>query len=210
MTRIMDIPTDQWTLGGDLIYKYCLESDGEFTLTYLKNNVDWHQLFHGILFECAINSISFEGKVKNYSHSHKYNINNTERWLSLIKVILGKSGIQTHATVIKNLPELMSCLTHNVIKLNLKVLTTTQSLKRKGSSTPNILHQFFLYISLALIASFTTMWRRIRTSLRSNTWNQNIWWNELGISIKTFLIKRDGKPQTSNMLRSLTSAWRLN
>ena len=45
--------------------------------------------------------------------------------------------------VLVNLPELMVQLTHNVSKLNLRVISTSLNLKRNGSSAPDLLHQLF-------------------------------------------------------------------
>ena len=45
--------------------------------------------------------------------------------------------------ILANLPELMIRLGHNVSKFNSQVLTVTRSLKRNGSSAPDLLHQLF-------------------------------------------------------------------
>jgi len=93
--------------------------------------------------------------VKVYNRSSNYHVGYYESVIILLKIILYGSGLQTHATVMKeknalvNLPELMVRLTHNVSKLNLQVLTTNRSLKQNGSSAPDLLRQLFrAYITL--------------------------------------------------------------
>ena len=54
-----------------------------------------------MLFECAINSISFEGKVKAYNRLHEYHVNDTESGMLLVKVVLDKSGTKDHAIAMK-------------------------------------------------------------------------------------------------------------
>ena len=44
-------------------------------------------------------------------------------------------------SALTNLPEIIVRLTHNASKFNSRVITTTKSLKRNGSSDPDLLHQ---------------------------------------------------------------------
>ena len=99
-----------------------------------------------MLYNCIISSLSSEGLVKVSSISEDYHWGHWESGVLLIKVVLDKSGLQINANVMKEkailaiLPELMVRLAHNVSKLNSQDLTVTRSLKRNGSSAPDLLH----------------------------------------------------------------------
>ena len=47
-------------------------------------------------------------------------------------------------SILDNLPKLVVWFAHNVSKFNAQVLSVTRSLKRNGSSAPDLLHQLFL------------------------------------------------------------------
>ena len=114
----------------------------------------------GMLFEVIINSMSSEAKYTLYNRSDDFLILGEESGVLLIKTILDESGLQTHATVMKenavleNLPELMVRLNHNVSNFNSRVISNTQTLKRNGSSALGLLHQLLLAYLIYLDTQF--------------------------------------------------------
>ena len=54
-----------------------------------------------MLFESVINSLSSDSKRKIYNRSNDFHTFGEESGVLLIKIILDESGLQTHATVMK-------------------------------------------------------------------------------------------------------------
>ena len=56
--------------------------------------------------------------------------------------------------ILENLPELIVKLTHNLSKFNAKTISTTRNLKRKSSSSLNLLHHIFSAFLVCLDKQF--------------------------------------------------------
>ena len=104
----MDIPTDEFTNLSGRIHKYLLESDGKFTLSILKDYIDTYinissreDQDDAMLFKAIINSLSSDGKCKIYNWSEDFHTLGKGSGVLLIKTILKKIGLQTHAIVMK-------------------------------------------------------------------------------------------------------------
>ena len=76
---ILIIPTDEFTNIGGKVHKYLLESDGEFSLTFLRKymetyiNVPEREAQNdAMLFEAVIKSLSSDGKCKIYNLSKDF------------------------------------------------------------------------------------------------------------------------------------------
>ena len=152
---ILDIPQGV-DPSGNPVFKFLLDSDGEFTLrelqayvsTFINTDTRASQ-DDAMVWSCALDSLSSIGQVKIYSRSAEYKVLGTESGLLLLKVILMESGLHTNASIIKhkheleNLPVLMGKLSHNVEKFNSNVLSIVLALKRKGATAPDLLHQLF-------------------------------------------------------------------
>ena len=105
---ILDIPTEKFTTLGGGIHKYSLESDGNFTLSILKDYVGVYVLIpsreahnDAILFKSIINSLSSEGKCKVYNQSDDFHTLGEESGVLLIKTIPDESVLHDHATAMK-------------------------------------------------------------------------------------------------------------
>ena len=102
-----------------------------------------------MLYDCIINIFSSEGLSKISNCSEDYHRGDYKSGILLIKAILDESGMQTNTTVVKenfilaNLSEIIVWLIHNMSNFNAQVLLATKSLKRNGSSAPDMLHQMF-------------------------------------------------------------------
>ena len=97
---ILDIPTDDFTSLGGTVHKYLLESDGKFSLTFLKQYVETYinvpvceAQDDAMLLEAVINSLSSNGKYKMYNRSEDFHTLGEESGVLLIKTILDESGI---------------------------------------------------------------------------------------------------------------------
>jgi len=99
------------------------------------------------MYDYIFNSLFSDGLVKVYNRSNDYHIGDYWGGILLLKFILDKSSLQTHATVmiekaiLANLYELIARLIHNLSKFNSVVISTINNLKRNRSSVPNLLHQ---------------------------------------------------------------------
>ena len=170
---ILNIPTEEFNNLDERIHKYLLESDGEFSLTFLREYVETYidvpareAQDDAMLSEAVLNSLSSDGKCKIYNRSEDFHTLEEESGVLLIKTILEKSGLQTNVTVMKEkvvlakLPKKMHRLAHNVTKFNSRVISTSLNLRRNSSSASELLHQLF--------TTTTTSWRN-RTSLRKGS-----------------------------------------